>query len=417
MEIFMNLKELALEIKTASKSIRLASTVSKNQALANIGQALIKDTQKIIEANKKDLENGRKNGLTEALLDRLMLNEDRISGIANALNELIALDDPCNKCESGTVRPNGLRIFKTKVPLGVIGIIYESRPNVTVDAAALCLKSGNAVLLRGGKEAVNTNKTLVDIMKPAIKSAGICPDVLGFIEDTDRALVNEMITLNGLLDLVIPRGSGSLINAVVTGATVPVIETGTGNCHIFVNRDADIEMAVDICENAKASRPSVCNAAETFLIHKDIAKEILPEIKKALDKYDTKFYGCGETVKILGEIEKATEEDYFKEYLDFAVAVKVVKDVDEAVSHIEKYSSGHSEAIITNSIKDYDTFKNGVDAAAVYLNASTRFTDGGEFGLGAEIGISTGKMHCRGPLGLEDLTTTKFIIEGSGQTR
>ena len=410
--------ELGKKAKTAEAVISTASTRVKNAALAAISKALIENTALIIAENAKDIQAARENGMTEAKQDRLKLDENRIAGMAKGVDELIALNDPVGQVMDGFVRPNGLRITKNRVPLGVIGIIFESRPNVTVDAAALCLKAGNAVILKGGKEAINSNICLGGIMRRALESQGLPGDIVQVVEKTSRETTNELMRLNGYVDVPIPRGSANLIQAVVQNATVPVIETGAGNCHVYVDSSADLEMAVNITDNAKTQRPSVCNAIESLLVHKDTAADFLPMIAERFKAHDVKMYGCDRTREILGDsVEKATETEYATEFNDYIIAVKVVDSIDEAIAHIRKYSTRHSECIVTRSLEAANKFKTSVDAAAVYVNASTRFTDGGEFGFGAEIGISTQKLHARGPMGLTELTTVKYLIDGDGQIR
>jgi glutamate-5-semialdehyde dehydrogenase len=412
------IEDLGAKAKAASRSIASAGTLIKNNALSAIAGALLENTDKIIEQNKLDLENAVKSGMSPSMQDRLMLNQSRIKAISDSVLKLIELDDPIGSVDKGFVRPNGLKIYKTRVPLGVIGIIFESRPNVTVDAATLCLKTGNTVILRGGKEAINSNKCLAAIMRSAVESAGLPADAIQLVEDTSRESASQLMRLNEYLDVLIPRGGAGLISAVVSQATVPVIETGTGNCHVYVDAGADIEMAVKIVNNGKTQRPSVCNAVESLLVHKDIAAEALPAIKAELDLHNVEIRGCKKTAEILGSsVIPASEEDYATEFLDYIISVKVVDSVQEAIDHINRYGTGHSEAIVTRSLENAEKFQNEVDAAAVYVNASTRFTDGGEFGCGAEIGISTQKLHARGPMGLTELTTFKYLINGSGQIR
>lgn len=347
-----------------------------------------------------------------------MLNEKRISDIASSVLKLIEAEDLIGSVDYGVIRPNGLKICKTRVPLGVIGIIFESRPNVTVDAATLCLKAGNTVILKGGKEAINSNKCLADVMRAAVEKAGLPADVIQLVEDTSREAAAELMKLNKYLDVLIPRGGAGLINAVVNQATVPVIETGTGNCHVYVDESADIQMAADIVNNGKTQRPSVCNAVESLLVHKNIAEAALPVIKSKLDEHNVEIRGCKKTAEILGDcVTLASDDDYATEFLDFIISVKVVDSIEEAIEHIQKYSTRHSECIVTKSLENAEKFQREVDAAAVYVNASTRFTDGGEFGFGAEIGISTQKLHARGPMGLRELTTVKYLINGNGQIR
>ncbi|WP_069989147.1 glutamate-5-semialdehyde dehydrogenase [Massilioclostridium coli] len=411
-------EQLGKNAKAVSSIINTASTKQKNEALQLIAEKLDQSVMLIMEKNQKDIETARSMGIPETMIDRLLLNEARIHSMANAVRKLIQLEDPTGVVETGFTRPNGLKITKVRVPMGVIGIIFESRPNVSVDAATLCLKAGNAVILRGGKEAIQSNTVLVDLMREAVEQAGFPKDIIQLVTDTSRESSTQLMKLNGYLDVLIPRGGSGLIQAVVQNATVPVIETGTGNCHIYVDQDADLEMAAEIVYNAKTSRPSVCNAAESLLVHKAVAEEFLPMVKEKLDKKSVQLFGCPETIRILGKsVFPATEEDYATEYLDYKMSVRVVDDIDQAISHIQTYSTGHSEAIITNSLPASEKFTAQVDSAAVYVNASTRFTDGGEFGFGAEIGISTQKLHARGPMGLPELTTIKYIIHGTGQVR
>lgn len=410
-------EELGRKAKAAESFIAAASTMQKNNALSAISKALTENAALIISENSKDLEAAAQNGMSAAMQDRLRLDEKRIAGIAKSVDELVALNDPVGEIISGTIRPNGLQIVKTRVPLGVIGIIFESRPNVTVDAAALCLKAGNAVILKGGKEAVSSNKCLGDIMRKAVETAGLPADIIQVVADTSRETTAELMRLNSCLDVLIPRGGAGLIQAVVNQATVPVIETGTGNCHIFVDASADLEMAVNITDNSKTSRPSVCNAAESLLVHKDCAEKFLPMIAERFREHNVKIYGCSRTAAILGSIEPASENEYGREFLDYAISVKVVDSIDEAIAHIRRFGTKHSECIVTKSLDSARKFQHEVDAAAVYVNASTRFTDGGEFGLGAEIGISTQKLHARGPMGLNELTTIKYLVNGDGQIR
>lgn len=411
------LEEMGKKAKTAAAALALADSDTKNKALEAIAASLEKNSDMIIAANKTDLENGRTAGLSESLLDRLALSKERIAGIAGGVREIIALPDPVGVIEEGSRRPNGLEVVKVRVPLGVIGIIFEARPNVTADAAALCLKSGNAVILRGGKEAISSNKVIADVMRSAVKSTGLPEDVIQLVENTTRESATALMRLKAL-DVLIPRGGAGLIRATVENATVPVIETGSGNCHAFVDESADIAMAAEIVYNAKTSRPSVCNALETLLVDKNIAEKALPAIKARLDERNVEIRGCERTKEILGDcVVPATEADFATEFLDYILAVKVVDGISEAIEHISKYSTGHSECIITESLKNAARFEREVDSAAVYVNASTRFTDGGQFGYGAEIGISTQKLHARGPMGATQLTSVKFIVRGSGQVR
>nr|WP_321023169.1 glutamate-5-semialdehyde dehydrogenase [Clostridium neonatale] len=403
--------------KEASYELSNASTNAKNDALLFMAEELINEKVSILKANEIDVENAKANGMSEAMLDRLSLNEDRINGMADGLKELIGLQDPIGEVISMWQRPNGLQIGQKRVPFGVIGIIYEARPNVTCDAAGLCLKSGNTVILRGGSDAINSNKEIVRVLIKGLEKAGLPKECVQLIEDTSRQVATDMMKLNEYIDVLIPRGGAGLIQSIVKNATVPVIETGTGNCHIYVDESADFDMAKNIAVNAKASRPSVCNAAEKLLINENIAEEFLPIAVKELREAGVVLRGDEKAQAIIDDIERANDEDWGKEYLDYVMAVKIVKDVDEAINHINKYGTGHSEAIITESYKNSQKFLQKVDAAAVYVNASTRFTDGSEFGFGAEIGISTQKLHARGPMGLKELTTIKYVIYGNGQIR
>lgn len=413
----LTVRELGINAKKASRVLSVAKA-EKNEALKNISVALIENAEYIIEQNNIDIENGRINGLSDAMIDRLRLDLDRIKGIACGVDEIIAMPDPVGKVISGNKLSNGLDISKVTVPLGVIGIIFESRPNVTADAAALCLKAGNCVILRGGKEAINSNKAIVKVMRDAIVKAGLPSDCINLVEDTTRQSSIELMGLTEYLDVLIPRGGAGLIRAVVENAKVPVIETGVGNCHAFVDESADIDMASSIVFNAKTSRVSVCNALETLLVHEKIADKALPAIYDRLKEKNVEIRGCEKTVAILGNNAiLSTDDDYETEFLDYILAVKVVSSLDDAIDHIAKYSSGHSEVIITENYKNAESFLNRIDSSAVYVNASTRFTDGGQFGLGAEIGISTQKLHARGPMGLENLVSTKYIIRGDGQVR
>lgn len=411
------LEIMGANAKKASRFLMNAGS-KKDEALLAIAKALRENSDKIINANNIDIENGKKAGLTDSLLDRLRLTSERIEGMADGVEQVAALKDPVGRVLDGSTLKNGLKIEKVTVPMGVIGIIYEARPNVTSDAAALCLKAGSAVILRGGKEAINSNKAIADIMRNAIEQAGFPADCVALVEDTSRSSATELMQLTEYLDVLIPRGGAGLIKSVVNNAKVPVIETGVGNCHVYVDDSADIDMAKSIIFNAKTSRPSVCNAIETVLVHKDIAEKALPQIKAELDKKNVEIRGCAKTKAILGDcVVPATEDDFANEFLDYILAVKVVDSLDDALDHIAKYSTGHSECIVTSSYANADRFTACVDSAAVYVNASTRFTDGGEFGLGAEIGISTQKLHARGPMGLNELVSSKFIIKGNGQIR
>lgn len=411
------LEIMGAKAKEASRFLMTAGS-KKDDALNAIAYALRENSDRIIKANDIDIENGEKAGLTKSLLDRLKLTEERINGMADGVSEVASLADPVGRVLDGRTLKNGLQIEKVTVPMGVIGIIFEARPNVTSDAAALCLKAGSAVILRGGKEAINSNKAIAEIMRDAIEGAGLPRDCVSLVEDITRQSATELMQLADYLDVLIPRGGAGLIKSVVDNAKVPVIETGVGNCHVYVDKSADVDMAKSIIFNAKTSRPSVCNAIETVLVHKDIAEKALPQIKAELDKMNVEIRGCETTRAILGEsVVSATENDYAIEFLDYILAVKVVESLDDALAHISKYSTGHSESIITSDYESANKFTACVDSAAVYVNASTRFTDGGEFGLGAEIGISTQKLHARGPMGLNELTSSKYIIRGNGQIR
>lgn len=415
MNYIEQLGEKALEAK---RKIATASTGEKNKVLEAIAQVLLENSDAILAENEKDIADARDNGISETMVDRLRLTKERIKGIADACMELVNLEDPVGEVLQGSVRPNGMRITKVRVPMGVIGIIYESRPNVTVDAGALCLKSGNAAILRGGKEAIHSNMILVNLMQRALETSGFAKETIQLVEDTSREVSTQMMQANGYIDVLIPRGGAGLIQAVVQNATVPVIETGTGNCHIYVDDSADLEMAVQITDNGKTQRPSVCNALETCLVHKDVADKFLPMLQKVFEKHQVEIRGCERTKAILGDsVVLATPQDYATEFLDYIMSIKVVDSIEEAIAHIRKYSTGHSECIITESYRHAEQFQKEIDSACVYVNCSTRFTDGGEFGLGAEIGISTQKLHVRGPMGLKELTTMKYLINGSGQIR
>lgn len=400
--------------KAASAVLNCMGSVKKNEALFAMAQALRDNTAYLLTENEKDLEAGRQKGTSKAMLDRLALSEARIEGMAQGLESVARLDDPVGEVTHTTLRPNGLSIGTKRVPLGVVGIIYEARPNVTSDAAGLCLKTGNATVLRGGSDAICSNIAVVNVLRKAVASAGLPEDAIQLIDDTSREAATYMMGLNGVIDVLIPRGGAGLIQSVVKNATVPVIETGTGNCHVYIDESADIDMGVNIIHNAKVSRPSVCNAAESLLVHESVAQGFLPVMQKKLEGVELR--GCEKTRAIIN-VSAATEDDYYTEYNDYILAVKVVSSLDEAIDHINKYGTKHSEAIVTESYKNAETFLDRVDAAAVYVNASTRFTDGNEFGFGAEIGISTQKLHARGPMGLKELTTIKYIIRGNGQVR
>lgn len=414
----MDFDAMGNKAKNAERVLSVAGTNLKNKTLEAMSNALISNSADIISANETDLKLGRQNGMTASLLDRLRLTPQRIEGMADGIRQVAALADPIGEIIEGSVRPNGIKIRKVRVPLGVVGIIFEARPNVTSDAAALCLKSGNACILRGGKEAINSNIAISNVLRAATESAGLPADCIQLVTDTSRESANRMMRMNKYLDVLIPRGGAGLIRAVVENSTVPVIETGVGNCHVYVDKTADVDMAANIIFNAKTSRPSVCNAIETILVHKDIAAEALPVIKAVLDKKNVEIRGCNRTADILGDcVVPVTNNDYAIEFLDYVLACRVVDSIDEAIEHISEYSTGHSECIVTSDYFCAEKFTSTVDSAAVYVNCSTRFTDGGEFGLGAEIGISTQKLHARGPMGIKQLTSTKFIIQGDGQIR
>lgn len=403
--------------KMASYELMNIDANLKSRALCAIADMLINNTDQILKENEKDLETLLKNQEKAHFYDRLKLTKERIEQMAEGVRQVDALSDPVGEVTEMVKRPNGLIIGRKRVPLGVIGIIYEARPNVTVDAAVLCLKTSNACILRGGSEAINSNKVLVKLMKKALSEVGAPVDAISLVSDTSRETASQMMRLNEYIDVLIPRGGAGLIKTVVNTATVPVIETGTGNCHIYVEESADINMAASIIENAKTTRVSVCNAAESLLIDESIANAALPVIYEKLKAHNVEIFGCSKTCEILPDVKAATEEDYKTEYLDYKISVKVVKDTDEAIKHINAYSTKHSEAIVTSNYEKSQKFLAQIDSAAVYVNASTRFTDGFEFGFGAEIGISTQKLHARGPLGLRELTTSKYIIYGNGQIR
>ena len=404
--------------KTASQDMVSVSSLTKDSALKAIAESLVKRADEIIDANKIDLENAKKNAMRPAMLDRLTLTVERIKAMADGVLKVVSLDDPIGEVINMTTRPNGLVIGKKRVPMGVIGIIYEARPNVTADAVALCLKTSNSCILRGGSEAINSNIAIMRIMQEAACSAGIPEGALNIIEDTSRETAKELMKMNGYIDMLIPRGGKGLIKSVVENATVPVVETAAGNCHVYVDEYADIDMAVDIVLNAKVQRPSVCNAAETLLVDKNIASKFIPIIFDKLKENGVEIRADEKSRMIYSDgINEASEDDYYTEYNDYILAVKITENIDDAIKHINKYNTKHSEAIVTDSYRNSQKFLNEVDAAAVYVNASTRFTDGFEFGFGAEIGISTQKMHARGPMGLQSLTSVKYIVYGSGQVR
>lgn len=408
---------LTRRAKNAATEAAKLGTAEKNRGLLAVADELVSQQESILAENEKDLKAAREKGIKQSLIDRLALSEKRIADMVEGLRQIAGLDDPIGEVLYMKTRPNGLRIGKKRVPLGVVGIIYESRPNVTADAFGLCFKTGNAVILRGGSDAIHSNQAIVHAIKAGLRKERLCQDLVVLVEDTSRDVVNEMMKMHGGIDVLIPRGGAGLIANVVENSTVPVIETGTGNCHIYVDESADIRMAADIIENAKTQRMGVCNACESLVIHSGIAEKALPVIVQKLKNHDVEIRGDERAREICKEIIPATEEDWGTEYLDAIISVKTVDSVGEAIAHINKYNTGHSESIIT---KDYDNalkFQDEIDAAAVYVNASTRFTDGFEFGFGAEIGISTQKLHARGPMGLEALTTTKYIIFGNGQIR
>ncbi|MDD3613979.1 MAG: glutamate-5-semialdehyde dehydrogenase [Eubacteriales bacterium] len=403
--------------KKASAELARLSTREKDKVLEKMAQVLIDKWESIVEENIKDLDMAKKNGKSEAFIDRLMLNQDRVLAMAKGLRSLINLNDPVGETIGGWIRPNGMEISQIRVPLGLVGIIYESRPNVTADGIGLCIKTGNAVILRGGSDAINSNSIIADLMSQAAYEAGLAEGSIQLVKDTDRSSVLELTKLNGIVDVLIPRGGPGLIKAIVENSSVPVIETGAGNCHVYVDGQCDHKMALDIVVNAKVNRPGVCNAAETLLIDREIAPSLLPDLASALIEKGVELRGCPETLKYLKDIKPASEEDWDEEYLSLIMAVKVVDGIDQAIDHINRHGTGHSEAIVTSNYNNAKTFSDRVDAAAVYVNVSTRFTDGDEYGFGAEIGISTQKLHARGPMGLKELTTYKYIVRGTGQIR
>ncbi|MDF2874259.1 MAG: proA [Sporomusa sp.] len=417
MDYINELAEKGRVAKQAARRLASLSTVVKNQALLAMADALEQEQAVIVAANAKDVERAAANGMAKPLIDRLLLNEARITAMAEGLRQIVTLPDPVGETAAGWIRPNGLSISKVHVPLGVIGIIYEARPNVTVDAAGLCLKSGNAVILRGGSEAISSNSAVTAIIAKAAVAAGIPAGAIQLVETTDRQAVTAMLKLNKFIDVIIPRGGAGLIRTVVENSTVPVIETGTGVCHTFIDASADLKMAQDIAFNAKVSRPGVCNAMETLLVHRDIAAASLPDLLERFHQADVELRGCPEVMQYHQAVKPATQEDWAAEFLDLILAVRVVDNLDVALEHIAAYSTRHSEAIVTNDYNNARRFQQEVDAAAVYVNASTRFTDGFEFGFGAEIGISTQKLHARGPMGLPELTSIKYMVNGCGQIR
>lgn len=410
------IETLGANAKAAESAVSALGTNEKNRVLAEISELLRSHVTEIIGANKQDIEAARANGMSEAMIDRLTLTEARINGMAEGVDKVVSLPDPIGAVIGGSDLPNGLHVIKKRVPMGTIGIIFESRPNVTVDAASLCFKAGNAVILRGGSDAINSNKALVSLMRTALRTCGVDENAIQLVEDTSRAVANAMMKLNKYIDLLIPRGGGGLIHAVIENATVPVIQTGEGNCHVYVDESADIDMAVNIINNAKTQRPSVCNAIENILVHEKAA----PELFRKLDELwqgRVAIRGDEQTAKLVKVEKIADDTDYATEFLDYRLSSKVVGSIDEAIAHINRFGTKHSECIVTQTLRSAELFQQRVDAAAVYVNASTRFTDGFEFGLGAEIGISTQKLHARGPMGLEALTTYKYLINGNGQIR
>lgn len=407
----------AKQAKQAAPALALLGRREKDAILCAMAQALIKCAPQILEANAQDVAFAQQNGIRPAMIDRLRLDESRIGGMAQGLTKVAGLEDPTARIDGGWQRENGLRIEKRRVPLGVVGIIYEARPNVTADAVGLCIKSGNACVLRGGKEAIRSNSAILSVLHDAGVEAGMPYGAIQLVQDTERASAQKMMRLNGLIDVLIPRGGAGLIQSVVENASVPVIETGVGNCHVYIDRAADLDMGLRILVNAKCSRPSVCNAAESLLVHQEVAEQFLPKACAALHQQGVELRGCARTRALCQEVKEATEEDYACEYNDLILSIRVVDDLDQALAHIAQYTTHHSEAIVTQDVRAAERFLNEVDAAAVYLNASTRFTDGEEFGFGAEIGISTQKLHARGPMGLAELTSVKYVVRGNGQIR
>lgn len=411
------LMEIGKKAKVASRQLSKLGTKEKNNILLSIKSAIADNRANILAANAMDMEEGRTHQLTSALLDRLFLDDKRVDGLLDSIDYVISLDDPIGKVEKMETMANGLLVGSKSVPLGVVGIIYESRPNVTLDCALLCIKSSNALILKGGKEAINSNIAIEEAIREGIDNAGYNPDFVQLIRDNDRKVTEDFMRLNRYLDVLIPRGSGRLINSVAENANVPVITTGEGNCHVYIDEDADINMALKIVENAKTQRTGVCNAMETLLVHDSIGEDFYKGLENIIRRHEIKVYGCEKSKAYLPFIDNASEEEYDTEFLDMAFAMKVVNSVEESIEHIARYSTGHSEAIITNKYDSSQKFLNEVDSACVYVNASTRFTDGGELGMGAEMGISTQKLHARGPIGLEQLTSKKYIIYGNGQVR
>lgn len=416
-ELSKLLTDIASKSKTAAAELSRASSGAKNEALNKMAQDLIIKAEYIISENKKDIEEANSKGLSSAMIDRLTLTPQRLEKVAQGLREVSALTDPVGEVLRMWSRPNGLKVGRMRIPLGVIGIIYESRPNVTADAAGLCIKSGNSVILRGGSETIRSNLAIGEILRNAMAESGLPEDAIQIIPVTDRNAILEMVKLDELIDLIIPRGGEGLIRYVAENSRIPVLKHYKGVCHVFVDESADLEMAQDICVNAKVQRPGVCNSMETMLVHEDVAQSFLPLVYKAFSDNSVELRGCEKTREIIPEIKQANENDWYQEYLDLILSVKVVKDMDQAIEHIEKYGSMHTESIVTQSYENSQNFINGVNSSTVMVNASTRFSDGFELGLGAEIGISTSKLHAFGPMGLEELTTTKFIVLGDGQIR
>lgn len=411
------LKEMGARALNAKYALQKLTATEKNKALLHASEALLSHTEEILSANEKDIKAGKEKGMHEGLLDRLALTETRIAAMAEGLRQIAALEDPIGEIMDTFIRPNGLKISKVRVPLGVIGIIYESRPNVTADAFGLCFKAGNAVILKGGSDALLSNKAITVVLRNALQESGICADALQLIDSGDREITKAFMKMKEYVDVLIPRGGAGLIRSVVENSTIPVIETGTGNCHIYVDKEADLNMAVNIIINAKTQRIGVCNACESLVIHKDIKDAFLPVLAEGLRAHHVEMRGDEAVREVLSDCLPATEEDYASEYLDYIISMKTVADVDEAIAHINKYNTKHSEAIITKNELTAEKFLKEIDAACVYVNASTRFTDGFEFGFGAEIGISTQKLHARGPMGLKELTSYKYQIHGNGQIR
>ena len=414
--VFNEVYDLCMRAKAHSATLARARTEVKNQALCTFARLLRENVDEILAANEKDLANAKENGVKDTMLDRLRLTDARIEGMAKGAEDIARLDDPVGKGDCWT-RPNGLTIRRVRVPMGVVGVIFEARPNVAADVAALCIKSGNAVVLRGGKEAIQSNRAIVALARRALAESRLAAEAVQLIENTTRASSEALMQMRGLIDVLVPRGGKGLIRAVVDNARVPVIETGAGNCHLYIHADADLSIALDIAVNAKISRPSVCNACETILVNEAVAEKFLPMLKEAMDAHHCEIRGCERSREILPDVTPATEEDWDTEYNDLILAVRVVDTLYEARIHINRYGTGHSETIVTNDLSAAEYFQSAVDAAAVYVNASTRFTDGGEFGFGAELGISTQKLHARGPMGLTALTTEKYLVNGNGQVR